>query len=199
LPSITGALAMAAAIWFLVLQAAPLSGMTDVAARTIFGLKCSSVAILLAFFTGLEAIAHERLMTNAFDPLLGNETRRLKVNLRYAQNTAEQLLLFVPGLLCLAIYCSNGAAMRVVEAVTLTWIAMRFIFWIGYHRGAEYRVAGLLGAAQSSFVLLYVSCRFGFELGGLVGAAVPPAIVAAIEAFILYDLRRSIEAADIRR
>jgi len=86
----------------------PLSGMDDALARVIFALKCSCVAILFCFLTGIEAVAHERLRSPAIDPLAGYETRRMAVNLRYLQNTLEQLMLFVPGLLGLAVYCSDG-------------------------------------------------------------------------------------------
>jgi hypothetical protein len=190
-PAILGAGVGLAAIWFGTFQLPPLVGMGEPLARLIFALKCAATATLLTFFTGLEAISHERLVTDAFDPLLGHETRRLKVNARYVQNTAEQLLLFVPGHLCLALYCTDGAAMRAVVAATQTWIVMRFAFWIGYHRGAEHRVAGLVGAAQSMVILLYVCRRFGFDFGGWFGAALPAVIVAGIEACIILDLGKN--------
>jgi hypothetical protein len=75
----------------------PLAGMEDVVARLVFALKCSCVAILFCFVAGIEAVAHERLRSPAIDPLSGYDTPRMRVNLRYLQNTLEQLAPFVAG------------------------------------------------------------------------------------------------------
>jgi hypothetical protein len=113
----------------------PLGGMEEPLARFVFALKCCCFAILFCFVTGIEAVAHERLRSPAIDPLSGYETRRLTINLRYLQNTLEQLVLFVPGLFALAFYCDDGRSMHAVVATTVVWIATRFAFWIGYHYG----------------------------------------------------------------
>jgi hypothetical protein len=74
----------------------PLAGMEETLARLVFALKCSCIAILFCFLTGIEAVAHERLRSPAIDPLSGYETLRMTINLRYLQNTLEQLMLFIP-------------------------------------------------------------------------------------------------------
>src|SRR3546814_17796269 len=51
---------------------------------------CSSDLILLAFVTGIEAVAHRRLFSRAIDPLAGAESAATKVDLRYLQHTLEQ-------------------------------------------------------------------------------------------------------------
>ena len=68
----------------------PISGMADLSARMLFCLKCWCVAVLFALAMGIEAVAHERLVSAAFDPLAGFTTRRLQVNQQYLQNTLEQ-------------------------------------------------------------------------------------------------------------
>lgn len=45
----------------------------------------------------MTAVTHERLLTSPFDPLRGAVPHRLKVNLRYLQNTLEQLVLPAAG------------------------------------------------------------------------------------------------------
>jgi O-antigen/teichoic acid export membrane protein len=94
----------------------------------VFTLKCSCLAVLFCLVTGVEAVAHERLSSPAFDPLSGFETRRLRVNQRYLQNTLEQILVFVAGLFGLAVYSPDGSAMRAVLATTVVWILARFAF-----------------------------------------------------------------------
>jgi uncharacterized MAPEG superfamily protein len=167
----------------------PLAGMEDMLPRLVFSLKCSCVAILFCFVTGIEAVAHERLRSPAIDPLSGYETHRMRVNLRYMQNTLEQLVLFVPGVLGLAVYCSDDGSMRAVAATTVVWIAARIAFWIGYHRGSAGRGAGAPGMMLSMLVLLYVGARFGFEIGGTAGAIVPIILFGGAEAVLVWATR----------
>jgi hypothetical protein len=169
----------------------PLPGMADPVARLFFTINCCCVAILLCFLTGIEAVSHERLQSPAIDPLAGYETLRLKINLRYLQHTLEQLMLFIPGLLGLAFYCSNGTTMRAVVATTAVWIVTRAGFWIGYHYGSLYRAIGAPGMAQSIIVLLYVCARFGYDVAGIPGAIVPLVLFGAIEACLFYATRSS--------
>jgi hypothetical protein len=169
------------AVYYLV---PPIDGMDDTLARLVFALKCCCIAILFCFLTGIEAVAHERLRSAAIDPLSGYETPRMRVNLRYLQNTLEQLVLFVPGLFALAVYCSDGRAMRVVVATTMVWIVSRVAFWIGYQYGPLHRAIGAPGMMQSILVLLYVCARFGFDLAGFVGAVTPLVLFAGVEIFL---------------
>ena len=81
--------------------------------------KCAILAVLFCLVTGVEAVAHERLNSPAFDPLTNFETRRLRINLRYPQNTLEQTIVFLAALFGLALYSPDGAAMRAVIATTV--------------------------------------------------------------------------------
>lgn len=185
------ALIVGVALWLAIFFGMPpVPGMASVADRLAYAIGCSCVAVLLCFALGIEAVSHERLHTAAIDPLAGAPlTRRMQVNLRYLQHTLEQLLLFVPGLLALAVYCASAAAMRAVMATTVVWIVARFVFWIGYHRGAQFRAPGLIGMVQSLLVLLYVSARFAHEVAGWWGAVVVLAIFAGAEAYLLRVTR----------
>jgi uncharacterized MAPEG superfamily protein len=181
---------VALVLWLVVRQFAPaLPGMDSLGARMAFALKCVCVAILFCLATGIEAVAHERLRSPAFDPLLGHETRRLRVNLRYLQNTLEQSILFAAGLFGLAAYSPGGAAMRAVEATAIVWVLARFAFWIGYHRSAALRGAGAPGMALNLIVLLYVCARFGMEMAGNAGAAAAVGAFLLIEAFLFRATR----------
>jgi hypothetical protein len=167
----------------------PLPGMDSVTARMLLTLKCCCAAVLFCLVTGVEAVAHERLTSPAFDPLTGFETKRLRVNQRYLQNTVEQIIVFGVALFGLAAYCADGAAMRAVIATTVVWIAARTAFWLGYHRSAAMRGIGAPGMALSVIVLLYVTSRFGHELAGTIGAVVPVAAFLVIEAVLFWGTR----------
>ena len=49
----------------------PLAGMDTLADRMLFAMKCCCIAVLFCLVTGVEAVAHERLCSPAFDPLSG--------------------------------------------------------------------------------------------------------------------------------
>ncbi len=191
IPQMVVATLVLSLLWWSVFRFVPeLSAMGEAIARLIVAIKCICIAVLLTFLTGIEAVSHERLLGNSFIPLAGHETQRLKVNLRYLQNTLEQIALFVPGLLGLSLYCADGSSMRAVIAATMVWIVARLAFWIGYHVGPQYRVAGLIGMAQSLIVLLYVSARIGYDVGGLVGASVPVTLFGIAELMVVLSVRR---------
>lgn len=176
----------------------PLPGMDSVAARMLLTLKCFCVAVLFCLVTGVEAVAHERLTSPAFDPLLRFETKRLRVNQRYLQNTVEQIIVFGAALFGLAAYCADGFAMRAVVATTVVWILARAAFWLGYHRSAALRGLGAPGMALSMIVLLYVASRFGREIAGPVGAIVPVAAFFLIEALLFWGTRPKSTGTPIR-
>lgn len=167
----------------------PLAGMDGVADRMLFTLRCCCVAVLFCLVTGVEAVAHERLTSPAFDPLARFETRRLRVNQRYLQNTVEQILVFGVSLFGLAAYCADGAAMRAVVATTVVWIVARIAFWLGYHRSAALRGLGAPGMMLSMIVLLYVAARFGHEIAGVAGAVVPVAAFLLAEVVLFRGTR----------
>lgn len=181
--AIAAAMPVALLLWLAIAYLSqPLAGMDSLSARMIFTLKCCCLVVLFCLVTGVEAVAHERLSSPAFDPLSGFATRRLQINQRYLQNTLEQILVFATGLFGLAAYCPDGAAMRAVPATAIVWTLARFAFWIGYHRSAAMRSLGAPGVAMSMIVLLYVVARIGYEAGGVVGAAAPVLAFLGIEA-----------------
>lgn len=188
--AIAASMAVALALWLAIRFLGPVpSGMEDVGARMLFALKCVCVATLFCLATGIEAVAHERLQSAAFDPLAGHETRRIKINQRYLQNTLEQIILFAAGLFGLAAYSSDGDSMRAVLATTIVWIVARFAFWIGYHRSAAMRGIGAPGVLASLLVLLYVVARIGFDAAGWAGAGAAILLYLAIEAVLFRTTR----------
>lgn len=192
----TGLLAIAlsllagAALWLAVRHYAPIpAGMDEVGARMAFALKCCVLAIIFSLFLAVEAVAHERLQTAAFDPLAGHETRRLRVNQRYLQNTLEQVVLFSTGLFGLALYSPGGDAMRAVSATTISWVVARILFWIGYHRGAALRALGAWSLLVTQIMLLYVGACIGGEMAGAAGAWSLPGAVLVIEIALFWLTR----------
>ena len=188
--AIAASVALSLVLWFALRHYLPLlSGMDSVGARMIVALKCLVVATLFCLVAGVEAVAHERLQSNAFDPLLGHETRRMRVNLRYLQNTLEQTFVFGVGLFGLAYYLDSDSAMRSVVAATIIWIVNRFAFWIGYHQSAAMRGLGAPSMALSLIMLLYVTARIGNDIAGIAGAIAAIGLYLALEAVLFLKTR----------
>jgi len=152
-------------------------------------LKCLAVATLFALVAGVETVAHERLQSAAFDPLAGHQTKRLRVNLRYLQNTLEQIVIFGVGLFGLAAYLTTAETMRAIPATTVIWVLNRYAFWIGYHRSAAMRGLGAPSMAVSLIMLLYVVARIGGELAGTAGAAIAVGLYLLVEAVLFLKTR----------
>jgi hypothetical protein len=188
--AIAASMAVSLVVWVALWQLLPpLDGMDDAGMRMLVALKCVAAATLFCFVAGIEAVAHERLQSNAFDPLQGHQTERLKVNLRYLQNTLEQLIVFAVGLFGLAAYLDSGSAMRIVIASTVVWIFNRFAFWIGYHRSAAMRGLGAPSMAIGLLILLYVVARIGGDIAGIAGTIVAIALFLALEAVLFLKTR----------
>jgi hypothetical protein len=149
-------------------------------------IQCCAVAALLALVAGVEAVAHERLVTAAIDPLAGVETKRMRVNFRYLSNTLEQYVVFAAGLLALSLYVST----KTLVIVTIVWVLARWAFWIGYHRSPLMRGVGAPGMMQSMIVLLYVAYRFGSDAyGASVGIGLL-VLFGLIEAILFWSVTR---------
>jgi hypothetical protein len=188
--AIAASMAVSLPVWFALYRfLPPLEGMDDLGARMLVALKCLVFATLFTLVAGVEAIAHERLQSTAFDPLAGHETRRLRVNLRFLQNTFEQIVIFAVGLFGLAAYMTSGEAMRAVVATTVVWILNRYAFWIGYHRSAAMRGLGAPSMAIGLVMLLYVAARIGGDLAGTGGAAVAIGLFVGLEAVLFLKTR----------
>lgn len=188
--AIGASIAISAILWFALYRLLPpIEGVDEPEARMLVALKCFAVATLFSLVAGVEAVAHERLQSAAFDPLAGHETKRLRVNLRYLQNTLEQIIVFGVGLFGLAAYLTSGEMMRAIPATTIIWVLNRYAFWIGYHRSAAMRGLGAPSMAVSLIMLLYVVGRIGDEVAGTEGAVVLIGLYLAIEGVLFLKTR----------
>lgn len=183
LATIAASFFVAAALWWLLFRFLP-EPANLLPVQTAVG--CIAVAALLTVFAGIEAIAHERFVTAAVNPLAGVETPRLRVNFRYLSNTVEQFIVFATGLLALAAYWSP----RLLIIVAIVWVLARWAFWIGYHKDPLWRAIGAPGMLQSILVLLYVAWRFGRDSYGSAAGIALVIIFLVIEAILFWAVTR---------
>lgn len=172
-----------ALVWYVLLRFLPAPAGAE---PLTTALACCAIAALLTLVMGVEAIAHERLVTPAIDPLAGFETRRMRVNFRYLSNTVEQFIVFGAGLLALSAYAPS----RILVIVSIVWILARWAFWIGYHFSPLLRGFGAPGMLQSMVVLLYVAWRWGNDAYGAAAGVLLIAIFVGIEAFLFWAVKQ---------
>ena len=95
------------------------------------------------------AIAIDRFLEGAHNPLLGGESERLKIQCRVMQNTLEQVVWFALCVVPLATFLAPAQA-HIVPIVCTFFAVARFVYWWGYLR------SGTLGRApgvQLTFAL----------------------------------------------
>jgi hypothetical protein len=171
------------ALWWALLRFLP---PPKIVQPLFIAFACIPIAGLLTLVAGVEAVAHERLVTPAIDPLAGYETRRMRVNFRYLSNTVEQFIVFAVGLVGLALY----APAKILLIVSIVWVMTRWAFWVGYHKSSLLRGLGAPGMMQSMVVILYVAYRFGSDAYGRGAGTALLVIFAAIEALLFWAVKR---------
>jgi uncharacterized membrane protein YecN with MAPEG domain len=113
--------------------------MEEASARLVLAIRWFLVA-LLPYAAVCLVILTTRFFEGAHNPLLGQESERLKIHCRVMQNTLEQLVWFVLCVMAVATYLTPAQA-RLVPVVCTFFAAARFVYWWGYLR------SGTLGRA----------------------------------------------------
>ena len=157
----SGVLVMAAAMWGLSRALPVPAGLETVADRLGYALRCDAVAVL-PFLLMILAIGNARALGPAIDPTLGAEDRRMQINGRVADNTLQQLVIFVVATLALAASLPP-AQMQWLAAAAIVFTAARLVFWIGYRIHPLYRAPGFAATAYLNLGLLGAALWLGFR------------------------------------
>lgn len=104
-------------------------------------------------FAMVAAVGNARFMSEAIDPTRGAENQAMVVNGRVADNTTQQLLLFVAGSLALAASLPPEHV-QLVGAAAIIFTIARIVFWIGYRIHPLYRAPGFSSTAYLNLGLL---------------------------------------------
>jgi MAPEG family. len=113
--------------------------------RIGYALRWSVVAALPLFFM-TAAVGNSRFLGKAIDPTKHKEDPKLLVNGRVADNTTQQFLLFLVGIMALSTTLPI-ARISYVAAVAITFVICRLVFWIGYRIHPLYRAPGFSSTA----------------------------------------------------
>jgi hypothetical protein len=148
----SGVVGMILLVWMLSTAIHPPAIADTAADRLSFALPWAVVAALPFFFM-VAAVGNARFNSEAIDPTLGKESQKMIVDGRVADNTLQQLVLFLVGMLALSVTLPIER-LSVVAAVSLTFVIMRIVFWIGYRIRPVYRAFGFSSTAYMNLGML---------------------------------------------
>ena len=114
-----------------------------------------SVVAVLPLFAMLVAVGNARFLRAAIDPTLGKESQTMIVDGRVAENTLQQFVCFLVGILALSVSVPIGW-ISVVPAVAITFVICRIVFWIGYRIHPLYRAPGFSSTAYMN-LFMYIA------------------------------------------
>lgn len=148
----SGVVGMIVMVWLLE-RLIPTPAIADTAAdRIAYALRWATPAALLFFFM-VAAVGNARFKSEAIDPTAGKESQRMIVDGRVADNTLQQLVLFLVGLLGLAVTLPYDR-LSVIAAVAITFLVARSTFWFGYRIHPLYRAPGFSSTAYLNLGML---------------------------------------------
>lgn len=134
----------------------PAPAIADAAADRIgYALRWAVVAVLPFFFM-VAVVGNARFKSEAIDPTLGKEKPTMVVDGRVADNTLQQFVLFLVGMLGLAVTLPLYR-LSIVAAVSITFVIVRLAFWIGYRIKPVYRAFGFSSTAYMNLGMLIAS------------------------------------------
>jgi len=110
----------------------------------------------LTLLAMIAAVGNARFASEAIDPTLGKESRTMVVDGRVADNTTQQLLLFLVGMLALSVTLPV-ARLNVVAALAITFAIVRIAFWIGYRIKPVHRAFGFAATSYMNLGMLLAS------------------------------------------
>ena len=122
--------------------------------RLAYAVRWSVVAVL-PLFAVFVAIGNARFLSEAIDPTLGKESQTMIVDGRVAENTLQQFVCFLVGILALSVSVPIGW-ISVVPAVAITFAICRIVFWIGYRIHPLYRAPGFSSTAYMN-LFMYIA------------------------------------------
>jgi len=122
--------------------------------RLAYVAKCELFAALMLLF-GVMAVAGQRFFSRqAIEGQSNGVSRSLSINLRYIQNTLEQLVLLVIAHMAFAAVAGRDE-MRLIPVLVSLFMVGRICFWIGYHQNPVSRAFGFAATFYPTAVMMF--------------------------------------------
>lgn len=150
--ALSGIIAMTLLVWALS-SAIAVPDIPDTAGdRLAYGIRWATFPALI-FLAMVVTVGNARFASEAIDPTLGKESQKMIVDGRVADNTLQQLVLFLVGMFGLAVTLPLHR-LSIVAAVSITFVIVRIAFWIGYRIKPVYRAFGFASTAYMNIGML---------------------------------------------
>ena len=147
----SGIVIMVGLVWLLS-SLLPAPTVADIAAdRIAFSLPWGVLAAV-PLFAMVIAVGNARFASEAIDPTLGKESPEMVVNGRVADNTHQQFTLFLVGMLALSVMLPIDR-LSIIPAVSITFVLMRILFWVGYRIHPLYRAPSFSSTAYMNIFM----------------------------------------------
>ena len=155
--ALTGIISMLVATWLLY-QTLPVPEAPTAGDRLAYAARWLALTAW-PLFAMVAAVGNARFLSDAIDPTRGAEDMTMIVNGRVADNTTQQLLLFIAGSLALAAVVPADH-LQVIGAAAIVFTIARVVFWIGYRIHPLYRAPGFSSTAYLNLGLLLGAAWF---------------------------------------
>ena len=149
--AVSGVTAMILLVWLLARVIAPPAIADTAADRIAYALRWAVVAVLPLLFM-IVAVGNARAMGEAIDPTLGKESAKMGVDSRVVDNTLQQFVCFLVGIVALSVSLPIDR-ISFVPAVAITFVISRIIFWVGYRIRPLYRAPGFASTAYMNLCM----------------------------------------------
>ena len=102
----------------------------DMSTRLAFALRCS-IPLALCLFVAVALVGNKRSVTDAVDPLSGNE-HIVQIDKNFLANTLEQCVIGLIFMLVVASYAETSQELRILPIFAAVFTVARVLFRVGY-------------------------------------------------------------------
>ena len=148
--ALSGIVFIAASVWLLH-NLLPAPNAVDSGDKLAYAAQWLVLAAV-PFFAMIVAVGNARFLSDAIDPTRRKEDPKMIINGRVADNTLQQLMLFLLGMLALSVTLPFER-LGVIPAVSITFVVARIIFWVGYRIHPLYRAPGFSSVAYMNLFM----------------------------------------------
>lgn len=136
----------------------------DMSIRLAFAIRCA-LPLALSLFFAVAMVGNKRAVSDAVDPLSGNE-HMVQLDKNFLANTLEQCVIGFILMLVVASYAETPQELRLLPIFATVFVVSRVVFRIGYSVHHMLRVLGMSGNICCNYVLIGVAV-YSFAAKGL--------------------------------
>ena len=127
----------------------------DMSIRLAFALRCC-IPLALCLFAAVALVGNKRAVTDAVDPLGGNE-HIVQIDKNFLANTLEQCVIGLIFMLVVASYAETPQELRILPIFAVVFSVARILFRIGYGVHHLLRAFGMSANICANYVIIGVA------------------------------------------